>query len=208
MTIENLDPEIVKIKDFQEIQNLQAKYGYYLSRGPWADWEGDLCSLFTDDATIELSDRGVYVGKEGVKKVFGKNGMIPSGRKSSYMHVMLQQMPYIEVYDDGSARAIWSLLGICSGSSYPLENVEEPVAYWQGGRYENEYRKVDGIWKISKLVYRQYFATPYDKGWCKVPVIKGNRNPFIIPDMPPTEYRPYNPKATCEEEQMSEPLLD
>jgi hypothetical protein len=204
---QELQKEVTKMRDFQEIQNLQAQYGYYLSRGPWADWDGELCGLFTEDATIELSDRGIFVGKEGIKKVLGNKGLICGSRKASYMHLMLQQMPYIKVYEDGTACAVWSLFGICAGSQYPMEDNDEPAPYWQSGRYENEYRKVNGTWKISKITYRQYFATPYDKAWCKVPVIKGRRNPFIIPDKPPTEYRPYNPKATCQEEQMSEANL-
>jgi carotenoid cleavage dioxygenase len=207
MTNEELEKEITKVRDFQEIQNLQAQYGYYLSRGPWADWEGELPDIFSDDASVEVAARGVYEGKEGVKRVFKS---VLSGRGPAFMHVMIMVMPCIKVYDDETAAADLSLLGPTANLNRtdvgePIS--QEPVAIWQAGRYENTYKKVDGVWKISQLNYKMYFAAPYDKGWCIGKSIQGGRSKQMPPDKPPTEFRMYNPKATCKEEQMFDAVL-
>jgi hypothetical protein len=202
---------ITKIADFQEIQNLQAKYGYYLSRTMWG-WEGgELPELFTDDAEIELGARGIFVGKEGVKKVFGPKGMIPLSMTSEYLHVMLQVMPYIQVYKDNTASALWSLFGFESSFATVPGQTEEKegiVPQWLSGRYAIDYRKVDDVWKIRRLTLSLFFKTPFDQGWSKAPIVQSKRKPFASPDKPSVQnYKPYNPQAKTRDEQMRDAII-
>lgn len=37
--------------------------------------------------------------------------------------------------------------------------------WWEGGLYENEYIKEDGIWKIFRLRYYPFWHGLFDKGW-------------------------------------------
>jgi len=66
MTLEELEAEVIRLKAVQEIQNLQAKWGFLVQRRPLDNWD-EIIELFTDDATIEIGDSGVYVGREGVE---------------------------------------------------------------------------------------------------------------------------------------------
>jgi hypothetical protein len=203
-----LEKEIIKARDFQEIQNLQAKYGYLFQRGPWADWENEMCNLFTHDATIEIEDSGVFIGWSGVKKVFGKDGLVCGSRKPSDLFVFMQLQPYIKVYDDGTAAALWTCLGFIG--STPNNNVPEisnPSAIWIAGRYEMEYKKIGNEWKICKLIFRQYFRSPYEVGWCLPQGTKAVNPSITMPDLPTTIHRPYDPKANHKEEQMPDPVL-
>lgn len=41
------------------------------------------------------------------------------------------------------------------------------VQWWEGGVYENEYIKEDGVWKIFKLRYFPFWHAGFDNGWSK-----------------------------------------
>ncbi len=61
------------------------------------------------------------------------------------------------------------------------------------GKYDMEYVKEDGQWKILTFAYRQAFMCPYEKGWVEEPVaasIAGS--PDNIPDAPTSYYLPYS----------------
>src|SRR4029079_3260437 len=68
------EQQVGRGKDFYEIDNLIDGYGYYLDKNLWTD----LANLFSEHGTIELAQRGVYVGQERVRaalfNVFGKEG--------------------------------------------------------------------------------------------------------------------------------------
>jgi hypothetical protein len=49
--------------------------------------------------------------------------------------------PRIEIIDENNARGQWSI-------SYQLINTEMNTLTQLGGEYEDEYRRIDGIWKI------------------------------------------------------------
>jgi hypothetical protein len=40
---------------------------------------------------------------------------------------------------------------------------------WIAGSYDNDFRRVDGRWLISHLRVHNFFTTPFDQGWVKVP---------------------------------------
>lgn len=197
-----------KVDDFQQIQNLQAKYGYLLQMGVEANWD-EMVALFTDDATLEISDSGVYVGKAGIERFEQEIQKTP--HLPGTIAEVMQLQPYIQVYGD-TASAVWQGFGFLGFPRDPekmlsLQPREGKMQLWLHGRYENEYRKVNGKWKISKLHFKVCFRTPFEDGWVKTPIQMSMRRPFVIPDRPPTEYRPFNPDATTPEEAMSSPIL-
>ena len=53
----------VASKDFHELDNLESAYGYYLDKNLW----NDLANLFADDGSMELAQRGIYIGRERVR---------------------------------------------------------------------------------------------------------------------------------------------
>jgi hypothetical protein len=46
----------------------------------------------------------------------------------------------------------------------------EQRAWWEGGIYENEYVREDGVWKIKALRYFPFWHGSFAEGWAKTPI--------------------------------------
>jgi len=44
-----------------------------------------------------------------------------------------------------------------------------PRQWWEGGLYENEYVRENGVWKIKVLNYRPVFHATFEHGWAYTP---------------------------------------
>src|SRR5262245_26788168 len=64
--VERLEAELDTARSIQQIERLQRAYGYYLDKGLW----DEAVDLLTDDCTVEIAGRGVYVGRERALVVF------------------------------------------------------------------------------------------------------------------------------------------
>jgi hypothetical protein len=152
--LDALEAEIQVAEDTAAIKRLMRTYSYYLDRGLWEDLTG----LFTDGA-VGSYPAGVFIGKESLHPHFlDNNGRGYLGFEEGRLgnHIVLQ--PVISVEPDGvTAHGRWRVLAQLGqyGQS----------ANWAGGVYEIDYRKEDGIWKISELEYFNAFGGPYDGGW-------------------------------------------
>jgi len=159
-------------EDYIALSNLEDAYGYYVDKCQW-DQAAD---LFAKDGTLEIGQRGVYIGQDRVRQYLHRLPTLQYG--VVFNHIQLQ--PVITVAPDGkTAKARWRAV-IQAG-------VLHKSAQWGEGTYENEYVKEDGVWKFKKLhAYFTYYVD-FDKGWDK----GGNAPPAPIkdfpPDRPPTE---------------------
>ena len=159
------------------------RYGYYLATLQW----DRLADLFADDGTIQIALRGMYVGRASVRRSLNLYG--EPGVHEGNLHNHMQFQPVIDVAPDGRtarirARAL-SMMGNYGKSGM-----------WMGGIYENEFVKVDGVWKFQHdQVFNNYFAA-YDQGWKDMaprdPPGVSTTNP---PDRPPTVVFQMYPKA-------------
>ena len=75
MNQKEMEARLQRVEDTIEIDRLEKIYGYYLDNGKFME----VVDLFSDNTeSVEVGDRGVFKGKEGVKKFFwgylGKNG--------------------------------------------------------------------------------------------------------------------------------------
>jgi hypothetical protein len=186
--LEALDAKITALEqrkqlvaDTNAIERLQHAYGYYVDRGLW----DEVSDLFADDATIEYGLDGVYVGKARVREYLYALGGGRAGLAPGTLNEHLQVMPVITVADDGlTAKARWRaiiLAGRLGGD-----------AFWGEGPYENEYAKIDGVWKIKTLHWYPALMVPYAGGWQTNPDPTGGKYaPAVLPpDRPPTvDYR-------------------
>ena len=145
-----------RLADTAEIKRLQAIYGYYLDR---SDWDAVL-DIFTDDVEAEYGAGGVYRGKAQAKALlygigYGKPGLRPGQLRE---HVQLQ--PVVTLGADGmTAKGRWKALVLLGQYG--------DYARWQSGPYENEYRKENGRWKISRIHWFEDFTVPYEGAWTK-----------------------------------------
>lgn len=184
--VKNLEDKLQTLEDIEEIKKLQRIYGYYLDNCMW----DEVVDLFSDNTEyVEINDRGVYYGKEGVRKIFkgviGRNG--PRQPWELKIHMQLQGVVNV---DPGGRTAngrwrIWGLFAVAKDGVWKQ--------FFQEGPYENEYVKEDGKWKFSKMHWYQTFTTPYEDGWLKTPTMSGTswETAPIKPDKPPTAHHPY-----------------
>jgi hypothetical protein len=168
------DIEVSRLEAHDAVENLQAIYGYYFDKNQWDQVAG----LFTDNATYEIGQRGVYKGKKRIRQALDLIG--PAGAQPGLLNNELQLQPVIHVSKDGkTAKARWRTL--------EMKGEHGKSGAWGEGIYENEYALDNGVWKISKLHYYLTFRADYDKGWSKgtLPIEKVSAT--LPPDAPPTE---------------------
>jgi acetyl esterase/lipase len=166
---------IGRVKDFHEIDNLVSGYGYYLDKNLWTD----LANLFSEGGTIELAQRGVYIGRERVRgflfNVFGKEGP-----QENRLGNHLQWQPVIHVATDGASAKVRS-------------RMMQQLSFGRGASlgssiYENEFVKEDGLWKFSVDHTYNTWGASYAGGWVKQTGRGGVPGPSKTypPDTPPS----------------------
>ncbi|NBC37428.1 nuclear transport factor 2 family protein [Novosphingobium sp. FSY-8] len=166
-----------KADHYVEICNLQAAYGYYIDKGRW----DDAADLFAPDATLELAGRGVYVGQERVRAYL--HHLPPYGHGVLYNHMQLQPVIHIDV-DAGTAKGRWR--------SFMMVGALNAEARWGEATYENEYKLVDGQWRIALLHGYMNIYTEFDQGWNKGGVKLLRSIDGLQADLPPTmQYEAY-----------------
>jgi len=169
------ESEIGRVKDFYEIDNLISGYGYYLDKNLWTD----LANLFSEHGTIELAQRGVYIGRERVRaalfNVFGKEGP-----QENRLGNHIQWQAVIHVAPDGqSAKARSRMMQQLAFGPRPSMGAS---------LYENEFVKEKGVWKYSVDHTYNTWGASYEGGWVKQTGRGGVPGPSKTypPDTPPS----------------------
>jgi hypothetical protein len=149
-----LEQQATQLADLEAIKRLQRAYGYYLDH---SDWD-NIVDLLTDDATLEYGPAGVFVGKAHARALLYSIGYGKSGLRPQQLREHVQLQPVITLAPDGlSGKGRWRAIVL-------LGQFHE-YARWQTGPYECEYRKEQGVWKISKLHWVETFTVPEQGGW-------------------------------------------
>jgi len=157
MASQELEERIRKLEDIEEIKKLQAKYAYLVDSLQF----DEMADLFTDD---------IIANYEPLAKFSGKVELIAGLKEAvKYQSMMCHQMmtPLIEVNGD-SATATWYLFG-----PFTAKTPEGEVPHWIQGKYSNEYIRVDGKWKYSKIKFETNLQSPYEDGWVKTRMMGG-----------------------------------
>lgn len=115
---------------------------------------------------------GRYRGKDGVKRLYigrfasrfvkGRNGPV-----YGFLLDHAQMQGIVDINSDGD-RAYGRFRTIMSAGSHKSVIDSHPrglTQWWEGGVYENEYIKEDGVWKIFKLRYFPFWHGDFHKGW-------------------------------------------
>jgi hypothetical protein len=169
-----LEQRLRRLHDAQQIENLISAYGYHLDKQQWDAF----AELFADDATMEISQRGVYVGRASIRRALELFG--PQGIERNHLHNHQQWQPLIHVQPDG-ARA-WA-----RSRAFGQLGAYQGAGLWHGGVYENELVNEGGLWKFKRdHLYTTYFAH-YDQGWLTGARPAAKPSDRIPPDRPPSE---------------------
>ncbi|MDQ2640989.1 MAG: nuclear transport factor 2 family protein [Pseudomonadota bacterium] len=171
-----LELKVARLRAVDDIENLQGTYGYYVDMS-MAD---PTAALFADDATLEILQRGVYIGRDRIYEYMRRLGLPSQGRMFTHM---LQQ-PVIHVSSDGSRAWL-------RGRQFEIFGVHNVQAQWAENTYEHSYTRQDGVWKIQTFNAWHSFYAPYEGGWIEQsnPM---NYYPEYPPDLPHSvKYEPY-----------------
>ena len=164
-----LDERITRLEDMNAIEKLQRSYGYFVDKGQWTP----LSELFTQDATLEIGGKGIFLGKarvlEYMQKAFG-----PDGTKKGALVNHMQFQPIPDISADGKTGWVRARAWVMSNGGWGL-----PL-------YENEYRKENGVWKISRLTGPFTMYSSWE-GWGKWAMNNTWPDKFDPPpDLPPS----------------------
>jgi triacylglycerol lipase len=170
------------LKDEQDLENLQRIYGYYYDRNMW----DHLADLFADDGTIEMAQRGVYVGKKRIREFLDLLGQ--QGATDGILNDHIQLQPVVDVAPDGLTARIRS-------REFAMTGKYQGQGAWSEGIYENTFVKQNGVWKFQSLHFYPTFITDYDKGWAKDAQPAPTASTELPPDRPPTQTYEIYPKA-------------
>jgi hypothetical protein len=166
---------VQRLNDENQVLNLQHSYGYYLDRKMW----DDVADLFVEEGSLEIGQRGVYVGKTRIRRAFETFfGASPLRYGELFDHLNLATVATIA--PDGRSAGV---------RTYQLSMIglDGEYARWELGIYENEFAKQDGVWKIKGMRYYQRMAADYDKGWANDAKPAPVSSKEFPPDRSPTQ---------------------
>jgi len=170
-----------QLRDEADVLNLQHIYGYYFDQKMW----GSVANLFAGDGTMELGLRGVYAGKEKIRRAL--NVIAGERLDADEVNDHLQLATVVHIAPDGrTAKA--------RGVELSVSGTKGRGAQWEEGIFENEYVRQDGIWKIRSVHYYPRVITDYELGWAKDAKPAPGPSTELPPDRPSTEVYAIYPK--------------
>lgn len=170
-----------RLNDQSDVENLQHIYGYYVDRKMW----DDVADLFTPDATMEIGQQGVYVGKKSIRRALDQFGT--AGLKEGELNDHLQLQTIVDISPDGlSAKA--------RGSELEMSGKYGSNGSWGQGVFENTFVKQGGTWRIKSVHMFERLLADYDKGWAKDAMATTGPNKKFPADRPPTKIYGAYPK--------------
>lgn len=130
----------------EEIKNLRLAYSAYFD----SQNIDKLGSIFAEDAVCEFSDEygGDWVGREAIKANYAA---VAEQVGAPYNAIHAVTNPWIELTGQDTATGRWYLIEYLTrqGALTSQGGHANPLFYV--GVYQDEYRKVDGTWLISRV---------------------------------------------------------
>ena len=149
MSVTANDHRLAKLDELlavDEIKNLRLAYSAYFDS---QDIE-QLGTIFAEDAVCEFDEEygGDRVGRETIKANYAAVAQ-QVGAPYNAIHAVTN--PWIQLTGEDTATGRWYLLDILTqqGALTSQGGHANPLLYV--GIYEDEYRKVDGTWLISRV---------------------------------------------------------
>lgn len=166
--LEALEHEVGLLQDVNAIRKLQYAYGYFIDKSQY----DEVVSLFSDDGEVWFLG-GVYKGIEGVKRLYIERFRKQftdnhNGPRYGWLldHPQLQMI--IDVADDRKTAKVRGRSMMQAGTHETASGNQRQ--WWEGGIYENEYVREDGVWKIRRLGYFPHWHGSFQEGWGKTPI--------------------------------------
>jgi hypothetical protein len=168
--LDALGERIERLDDATEVEIVQNAYGYYVDKAQWRS----VANLFGPESTLEIGGKGVFIGTERVFE-YMTVGLGPIGPRENSLidHQQFQCLPTVHA-DGVTAEARCIAFVMSSGG-------------WGHVYYENDYEKVDGVWRVQKLHGPFNMYSGYKLGWLDDVTINTFPEKWPpYPDLPPT----------------------
>lgn len=188
-----LKHEIFRINAAREVQNLMGTYTVnHLPKNMHDHVE--LFAMEMSDVSVEVGDRGVYVGPDALRTLFGKQFQMEL-KGNLLIHYLAS--PMIEVAADGkTAKGVWRSPGI--EAVRPTDG-GKPVPLLSFGAYACDFIHVDGRWKIWHFHWFRVVKCSFHDGWVDDLSMTFGGKMANSPDLQPTSYHnPYTPDSIQE----------
>jgi hypothetical protein len=143
--VASISAELQRLIDIEDIRQLKARFGLLadaLCRPHAESLEREFGALFTEDATIDSAAFGHFEGCAKIQSLFST--AVPSQMQAMWHSF---QNPLIEIHGD-LATGRWTMIAY----TYPA-NAAPSSPTLTFGRYTDEYRRIDGRWRQSKLFF-------------------------------------------------------
>ena len=181
-TIAKLESRIDRLEAESAVRKVQYTYGYLIDKCMYQE----TVDLFAEDGEVRFMG-GIYKGKAGVARLyigrFRKNFTNDyNGPVYGFLLDHPQMQMVIDVAPDAKSAKVRGRSMMQAGRHESTGDAGAlPRQWWEGGIYENEYVKVDGVWKIRVLDYNPLWHGMFDEGWARQPV---NSYPFASKTYP------------------------
>ena len=144
-----LEKEVRDINAREEIRVLRCRYHECINEG----LSEQIPELFTEDATLDFGYLGRARGREKISKFFAQVPIVLEFVKQ-FIHNHVIEL-------DGDSGKGWSYL--------EAKSISKGTAYFVAGRYDDEYVRVDGVWRFSRMDFEPYFTVPFNEpeGWAQ-----------------------------------------
>lgn len=191
--------QLLRAADIIDIQMLIGRYLCYLDQ---VNFKG-IYSLMAQDhpeISYEMVEDGAYEGPESVRDyLMHEHEFLNNNPNNMRGWVGLQNIltPRIVFSADGTrAKAQFNQLSPHAMAIAPYPSDEHlPTAYWFIGKYDNEYIKIDGEWKLLKTHIIAFSRTPYQGGWVQDPDARRIYHPDVRPPEGKGRVYTYHPDA-------------
>ncbi|KIW18065.1 hypothetical protein PV08_02352 [Exophiala spinifera] len=166
--VKRLHDKLQKVEDEAEIRKTHFKYGYYLDKCLY----NEVVDMFSDhpDAYVEfLGSR--YRGKDGIRRLYqGRfQKYFVAGRNGPVYGFLLDHPMLQDIIDRDTETHAWGRLrALMSAGTHQSIQEEHPrghAQWWEGGLYENEYIKENGVWKLFRYRYFPFWHADFERGW-------------------------------------------
>lgn len=142
--LQELFDRIDRLESVQAITRLHNDYVRDLAARNWSG----VAAAYTEDAECDIRNHGIHRGRDAINAMFDEE-LLPIVRSNDGY---ILSSPNITVAGD-TARGTWTWHRFQADFRTPL-GVMRVWGPWSEGRYETEYQRVAGEWKISKLWFR------------------------------------------------------
>ena len=169
--VEQLVNEVGLLNDVQAIRKVQHAYGYYLDKCLY----DEVVDLFAPQGEVRFMG-GAFKGKPGLRRLycerFRRN--FTGGHNGPVYGFLLDHLQLQDIVDVAPDRATARGRFRCFMQAGSHETKKDapahmPAQWWEGGIYENQYVREDGVWKILVLNYTAVYHGLYESGWAHTP---------------------------------------